>query len=96
MSAWTGVAATLLRKGKTVHSTFKIPLNANSERSSLMKRGCEAFENLRQTTIFIIDEVSMMDIDSFNVIDRLLREVTGHSNVTFGGKIIIFGVYTSH
>ena len=91
MSAWTGVAATLLRKGKTVHSTFKIPLNANSESSSLMKRDSEAFENLMQTSIFIIDEVSMMDIDSFNVIDRLLREVTGHNNVPFGGKIIIFG-----
>ena len=38
MSAWTGVATTLLRKGKTVHSTFKLPLYANSDSSSWMKR----------------------------------------------------------
>ena len=63
--ARTGFAETLLHNGKTVHSTFKIPLNANSESSSLMKHNSEGFEHPRELSIFIIDEVSMMDIHSF-------------------------------
>ena len=63
--AWTGVAETLLHKGKTVHPTFKIPLNPNSESSSLMKHNSEGFEHPRELSIFIIDEVSMMAIDLF-------------------------------
>ena len=90
MCAWSGVAATLLVGGKTVHSTFKIPLNANNESTSLMNRNSDAANSLISCSLFVIDEVSMMDIDSLCIIDSLLRELTG-SDIPFGGKTVVFG-----
>ena len=91
MSAWSGVAATLLLRAKTVHSTFKIPLDANSESTSLLNRNSDTANFIRDCPLFFIDEVSMMDVDSLHVIDTLLRDLTGRDDVPFGGKVLVFG-----
>ncbi len=46
---------------------------------------------MRETDVFIIDEVSMVSRDILEIIDRTLRESTGNLNIPFGGKIILLG-----
>ncbi len=89
-SAWTGIAATLLRGGKTVHSTFKlpVPLNENST-SSITPTSTEA-ARLKDTVMFIIDEASMVSKSALHAIDILLQDITGN-RVPFGGKIFVLG-----
>ncbi|XP_044760778.1 uncharacterized protein LOC123318226 [Coccinella septempunctata] len=57
--AFTGIAALLLRNGRTVHSTFRLPLHLNaSSRSSITAQSQEA-DHLRKIRLIIWDEVSM-------------------------------------
>ena len=45
---------------------------------------------LQSMIMFIVDEALMIPIHALNVIDKLLRELTGENN-PFGGKISVLG-----
>src|SRR5258705_12974767 len=73
--ATTGIAATLLRGGRTVHSGFKLPVPLLDTSVSSMKTTSPEAENLRQAVLIIIDEVTMLTKDGLRCIDALFHDV---------------------
>ncbi|XP_065672049.1 ATP-dependent DNA helicase pif1-like isoform X2 [Hydra vulgaris] len=88
--AWTGIAATLLTNGFTLHGLFKLP------DSILDNSPCNITPNsthghfLRQITLFLLDETSIIPKHALNAYDWLLKD-TCNNNFPFGGKVILFG-----
>ena len=88
--AWTGIAATLLPHGATVHSTFKIPLTLD-ERSRMGLSGQSKQANaIRYADVIIWDEAPMASKQVLEMIDQGLRDLT-QIDEPFGGKIVVLG-----
>ena len=90
VTASTGVAATLLLTGRTAHSAFRIPIGCDSEDAPRIA-GHEALATrLRRAKAIIIDEVTMINKDVLNYIDRTLRSLyTGaEKDLPFAGKVV--------
>ena len=49
----------------------------------------ERAQVLREAQMLIWDEITMADKAAVEVVDRLLRELTGHEGVPFGGKVVV-------
>lgn len=85
----TGVAA-LNVEGQTIHSLFRLPIGliAKSEidQSDATRRILNAIDTL------VIDEISMVNADLMDAIDRALRQARGRKAEPFGGaQIVMFG-----
>ena len=89
-AAWTGIAATLLTEGRTVHSLFKLPVPVVDTSSCNVSPTSEHANFLRNQNMFIIDEASMIPTHALNAIDRCLQDITGN-NEYFGGKVMLLG-----
>ncbi|XP_004212248.3 uncharacterized protein LOC101235885 [Hydra vulgaris] len=87
--AWTGIAATLLTNRSTLHGLFKppVPILDNSTRNVTPNSIQGQF--LRQVSLFMLDETSMIPIHVLNATDQLLK-VVYNNNFPFGGKVIFF------
>ena len=57
--AWTGIAATLLIEGRTVHSIFQLPLELNEKTTSNMTLNSKKAKVLRDADLIIWDEAPM-------------------------------------
>ena len=88
--AFSGIAATLLINGSTAHSKFQIPIPLLPESTCNISRQSLRARELLATTVFIWDEASMISARTLNVVDRLLKDLTGSSQ-PFGGKFFILG-----
>lgn len=88
--AFTGIAATLLPQGKTVHKTFGMPVPLFDNSTSNIKAQSKESEYIKNIDIFIWDEGPMAPKYALELIDRTLRDLM-NTNVLFGGKIIILG-----
>ena len=86
--AYTGIAASLV-EGKTLHTTFGLPINLDEQSTSRMNMNSIEAQEIRTTKLFIIDEASMISTDALNTIHNLLVAVTGNVNVPFGGKCVV-------
>nr|WP_243228348.1 AAA family ATPase [Microbacterium sp. CIAB417] len=85
----TGVAA-LNVEGQTIHSLFRLPIGliADSEidQNDATRRILNAIETL------VIDEVSMVNADLMDAMDRSLRQARGRRAQPFGGvQVVMFG-----
>jgi hypothetical protein len=89
--ASTGIASLLLIDGRTYHSQFKIypPIDDKSN-SRIQEEDYEA-QMIRDSSIIICDEVTMMTSHALNAIDNLLRLVTKKTDTPFGGKVLLLG-----
>ena len=88
--AWTGIAATLLTGGRTVHNLFKLPVPIIDTSVCNVSPTSKHAAFLKSITMFIIDEASMVPSLALNAIDLMLRDITG-TEVPFGGKIFLLG-----
>ena len=88
--AYTGIAASLLPDGKTVHNYFKLPLKIDRDSTSSITKGKPEEKCLKETDILIVDEASMISVDILRIMDRTLREIM-HTEIAFGGKIMLLG-----
>ncbi|XP_053200752.1 uncharacterized protein LOC128385852 [Panonychus citri] len=88
--AWTGMAATLLKGGRTSHSRFGLPLNFTETSVSKIAVQSKEADLLRKAKLFIWDEASMIPGRALSVVDSLLRDITG-IQLPFGGKTFVFG-----
>jgi len=92
MTAYTGIAASLLVKAKPCHKTFGLPTTPLDEASSsTLSLQSAAAEVLRQANLIIIDEVSMLSRLQLNVIHTLLSALGSTHDLPLGGYIIVFG-----
>ncbi|PWZ13521.1 ATP-dependent DNA helicase PIF1 [Zea mays] len=90
-TATSGVAASIMPGGRTVHSRFKIPLTIdNGAVCSFMKLSGTA-ELLRKASLIIWDEASMTKRKVMEALNISMRDIMGQSGLPFGGKTIVFG-----
>lgn len=85
----TGVAA-LNVEGQTIHSLFRLPIgliaDGDIDQNDATRRILNAIETL------VIDEISMVNADLMDAIDRSLRQARGRRAEPFGGvQVVMFG-----
>ena len=88
--AWTGIAATLLHNGKTVHSLFKLPVPVLDNSTCNVKPNSRHAQFLREQHIIIFDEASMIPKYALQAIDNMFKDIC-QSNVPFAGKVVLLG-----
>ena len=88
--AWTGIAATLLHNGTTLHSLFKLPVPVLDGAVCSVKAQSSHADYLRQLDAIVLDEASMIPKYALDSIDRLFRDIC-NNNILFGGKVILLG-----
>lgn len=88
--AFTGIAATLLPTGKTVHKTFGLPVPLFADSSSAIKIQTKEAQYLKETDIYIWDEAPMAPRYALEIMDRTLRDIM-NNDFPLGGKIVLLG-----
>ncbi|XP_019179528.1 PREDICTED: uncharacterized protein LOC109174729 [Ipomoea nil] len=94
--ASSGIASLLLPGGRIAHSRFVIPIAVNEDSTCNIRHGSELAELLVQTKLIIWDEAPMMHKFCFETLDRTIRDLLRFinprsSDMTFGGKTVVFG-----
>ena len=88
-TALSGIAAPLMRKGTTFfHRRFGAPCNCTKESTSSIKLNSKEAEQIGNASVIFVDEVSMMNRDLLDLLDRFLRSVT-NNDTPMGGKLVI-------
>ena len=96
----TGIAA-INAGGVTLHSFFKLPFRPmlpDDQDLSLQdgrifdffKYRKEHRKILADVELIIIDEISMVRVDTIDCVDRILRVFSGNMRLPFGGKQLLF------
>jgi hypothetical protein len=88
--ASSGIAALLIKGGRTAHSTFKIPLELYDGKSCNIKKGSHLAELITKTDLIIWDEVPMQDRLCQEAVDLTLKDIR-NNNQLFGGIPVVFG-----
>ena len=87
--ATTGIAANLLKMGRTFHSRMKAPLDPDKDSTLRISAQSNLAELIRMSKLFLIDEATMLDKYNLEAMDRTLRDILQKPTVPFGGKIVI-------
>ena len=88
--AYTGIAASLLHEGKTLHSGFSLPLNQDVSLRNNVKRNSIQWQRLENTNVILIDEISMVPKKILEFIDFTMRDIK-RTTENFGGCVILCG-----
>ncbi|KAG6649191.1 hypothetical protein CIPAW_07G195500 [Carya illinoinensis] len=88
--ASSGVAASILPGGRTAHSRFKIPLNADKSSICNVSKQENLAKLLRLAKLIIWDEAPMSTKHSIEALDKMLQDIND-TDLPFGGKVIVFG-----
>ncbi|WP_168625940.1 AAA family ATPase [Cryobacterium sp. BB307] len=89
IAAPTGVAA-LNVGGQTIHSLFRLPIGVIADHE--LEQSAELRKLLNTIDTLVIDEVSMVNADLLDAIDRSLRQARARRHEPFGGvQIVLFG-----
>ena len=85
----TGVAA-LNVGGQTIHSLFLLPIGVIADREIEQSAALRKLLNTMDT--LVIDEVSMVNADLLDAVDRSLRQARQRPHEAFGGvQVVLFG-----
>jgi hypothetical protein len=94
--ASSGIAALLLRGGRTAHSRFKIPVDGLCETSTcIVHAQKELADLLRAAHLIVWDEAPMLHKHGFEAVNRTLQDIVGAPGQVFGGKVVVMGGGTS-
>ncbi len=88
--ASSGIAATLLKGGRTAHSTFKIPIKILANSTCSIKKNSKLADLMRQVSLIIWDEVPMQHRHCVEAVNRMLKDIRD-STLPFGGITTVFG-----
>ena len=77
-TASSRIAATLLTGGRTLHSTFKIPLDLHASDIPMcnIKKGTALCRVIIEAKAIVVDEAPMTNRGAFEALDRTLRDLT--------------------
>ncbi|KAM3393921.1 hypothetical protein P3S68_002922 [Capsicum galapagoense] len=94
--ASSGIASLLLPEGRTAHSRFAIPLNANEDSTCNIKQGIPLASLIVKMKLIIWDEAPMMHRYCFEALDKTLRDILRFEDISnldrpFGGKTVVLG-----
>jgi ATP-dependent exoDNAse (exonuclease V) alpha subunit len=85
----TGVAA-LNVGGQTIHSLFRLPIGVIADHD--IDQNADTRKILNTIDTLVIDEVSMVNADLLDAVDRSLRQARGKPLEAFGGvQVVLFG-----
>lgn len=92
--AYSGIAASLLIRGKTVHTWFKLPLHCRPPVQSSLSNNSDQAQHIRNARLILIDEAPMLQKHQLEAIHNLLNELENKppedsSNYPFAGKLIV-------
>lgn len=91
--AFTGIAASLVEGGRTLHNQFKLPIPIFDTSVSSVTPNSPHGQKLLSAKMVIIDEASMMPSAAFTVINRLFQDLantrTNTSSLPFAGKLVL-------
>ena len=89
-TASSGIAATLLTGGRTLHSTFKVPLDLHAMNIPVcsIKKGTALCRVIQEGKATVVDEAPMTNKHAFEALDRTLRDLTGNSQ-PMGGMCML-------
>ncbi|XP_021959697.1 ATP-dependent DNA helicase pif1-like [Folsomia candida] len=85
--ASTGIAANLLKGGRTYHSQYKLRLKIDETTVSGITMMSKDADIIKKAKLLIWDESTMAPAHALNCVNRLLREIM-EKNVPFGGKVL--------
>jgi hypothetical protein len=88
--ASSGIAALLLKGGRTSHSCFHIPVQINESSTCSISRGSKLGNLFEIADLIIWDEALMQHRHLHESVDRTLRDVR-NSDKPFGGICVVFG-----
>jgi len=88
--AFTGIAASLMDGGMTVHSTFGLPFGTltDDSTSTITMQSLRA-QRIHYAALIVWDEAPMSPGLQLKVVNRLLKDIMG-SELPFGGKPVLF------
>jgi hypothetical protein len=89
MTATTGIAATLLRDGKTFHQAFCVPLAQPSSVVFPIRANSSIARRIRKIDVVVVDEAPMMQLWHIEGLDRTLRDLCREPSLPFGGKVVL-------
>ncbi|XP_012841137.1 PREDICTED: uncharacterized protein LOC105961450 [Erythranthe guttata] len=89
-TATSGVAAAIMPGGRTAHSRFKIPIDANESSDCNISKQSGVANLLRTTKLIIWDEAPMAKRWAIENVDKLFKDIMGNDE-HFGGKVVVFG-----
>ena len=92
ITASTGIAATHL-DGRTIHSWIGMGIAENMNDTEIKKltKKEDLKKRIRETRVLIIDEISMLDADRLDLVDRICRAIK-NPFLSFGGlKVVLCG-----
>jgi len=95
--ASSSITALLLDGGRTAHSCLKIPVQGlNNTSTCYISRDSELATLLQAAALIVWDEVVMMHMHVFEVVNRSLQDIMAVINLTFkflpfGGLVVVFG-----
>lgn len=91
--ASTGIASILLAGGTTAHKAFSINNDVDSSSLPRINYNSDYGKQLREASIIVIDEVSMLHKDVLNYIDKTLQDLQPKDEIKtdFGGKVVVIG-----
>jgi PIF1-like helicase len=95
-SAFSGIAATLLPRGRTVHNLFGLPIPILRDSNSAIELGTKAARELKNSAYVLIDEAPMLPKHALECANRKLKEIERlaiypESEDPFGNHAIILG-----
>ena len=88
--ASSGIAALLLKGGRTAHSTFKIPIDIHETSTCGIRKNSELADLIRHTNLIIWDEAPMQHRYIHNAVSRTFQDIR-NSDAVFGGVSVVYG-----
>ena len=93
VTASSGIAATLLQGGRTLHSTFKVPLDTHrmDEPTCRITSNSPMAKVIRDAAAIIVDEAPMKHKSAFEAIDQTLKDITSRKKSMGGIPTLLCG-----
>ena len=88
-TALSGIAATLLDNGRTLHSRCRVPIRIDETSMCNISKRESLSQLLRQAKLLVIDEVTMGHRHIFEAVDRTMRDIR-EKDALFGGLTVLF------
>jgi hypothetical protein len=87
-TATTGIAATLLPNGRTMHSRCKVPINITAESTCSVTRRDRTGKLIIESKLFVCDEVTSAPRYCFEAVDRSFQDLR-EDRRPFGGMTTV-------
>ena len=88
--ATSAVAASVLQRGRTARSVFKISIPCDSKSVCNISLKSELAASIRETDLIVWDEIVMCIRYCIEAVDRTLKAIMNEPNILFGAECVLF------